>query len=210
MLIHCPYCLARVDAAVEGPIRRWDSESECSRISLLRCPACARAVVARDEVIQSGQFDEPDVWSDPVRMWPEPDTDIPASIPALIRTSLAEANLCLRGGAFTGSVLMTGRALEAMCHHFETKSPTLTQGLKELLDRDIIDKRLFQWSEALRVSRNLAAHATDEHFAHDDAEDLFNFATAICDYVFVLNEKFALFMKRKQPKKNPPPAEPKQ
>ena len=44
----------------------------------------------------------------------------------------------------------------------------------------------------------------NERFTHDDAEDLFNFATAICDYVFVLNEKFRLFMKRKEAKKNPP------
>ena len=38
--------------------------------------------------------------------------------------------------------------------------------------------------------------------SHDDAEDLFNFATAICDYVFVLNEKFAQFMQRKQARKS--------
>ena len=66
------------------------------------------------------------------------------------------------------------------------------------MEREIIDKRLFQWSEALRLNRNLAAHASGEQFAHDDAEDIFNFATAICDYVFVLNEKFAEFMKRRE------------
>ena len=102
-------------------------------------------------------------------------------------------------------MVMTGRALEAMCRHFQTKSRTLAHGLKELLDREIIDKRLFQWSEELRVHRNLAAHATDEQLSHDDAEDLYNFATAICDYVFVLNEKFDLFMKRKEDKKKPIP-----
>ncbi len=84
----------------------------------------------------------------------------------------------------------------------------MAQGLKELLDMEIIDKRLFQWSEELRFHRNLAAHASGEQFTHDDAEDLFNFATAICDYVFVLNEKFSLFMKRKEAKKSPP-VEPK-
>jgi hypothetical protein len=86
---------------------------------------------------------------------------------------------------------------------FQTKNKTLAHGLKELLEREIIDKRLFQCSEELRVHRNLAAHASGESFSHDDAEDLFNFATAICDYVFVLNEKFARFMERKQAKKKP-------
>jgi len=155
-------------------------------------------------LVQLGHFEEPDTWSARTRVWPEPDSDIPASIPSLIRSSLVEANLCLRTGAFTASVVMTGRALEAMCRHFETKSKIMAQGLKELLDREIIDKRLFQWSEALRLHRNLAAHPTGEHFTHDNAEDLFNFATAICDYVFVLNEKFALFMKRKEANKTTP------
>ena len=79
----------------------------------------------------------------------------------------------------------------------------LFHGLKELLDREVIDKRLFRWSEELRLHRNLAAHATDEQFSHDDAEDLFAFATAICDYIFVLKDKFDSFMERKEAKKRP-------
>ena len=131
MLIHCPYCIARVNASVEGVVVAHASETECYRVSLLECPACHRAVVAQDERVEIGEIDEPDVWSAPVRMWPEPDSDISVSIPAIVRMSLVEANLCLRAGAFTGSVVMTGRALEAMCHHFQTKSRTMAQGLKE-------------------------------------------------------------------------------
>ncbi len=193
MLIHCSYCLARVNGVHHGHIVEHLSESERTRVQLLQCPACFRALIARDEFLQEGQFDEPDTWSPATRVWPEPDSDIPPTIPAIVRTSLVEANLCLRAGAFTASVVMTGRALEAMCHHFQTKKPMLALGLKELLGREIIDKRLFQWSEELRFNRNLAAHASGEQFSHDEAEDLFNFATAICDYVFVLNEKFSAF-----------------
>ena len=198
MLIHCPHCIARVNAEVKGAVQRCESESELTRISLSECPACGRAIVGQDELLQSGGYGDPNIWSVAIRVWPQPDIDVPVSIPALIRASLVEANLCLRAGAFTASVAMTGRALEAMCHHFQTKGRTLAQRVKELLDREIIDKRLFQWSEALRLHRNLAAHASGEQFVHDDAEDLFNFATAICDYVFVLNEKFAQFMKRRE------------
>jgi hypothetical protein len=203
MLIHCYYCLARVDAETVGATYGAESESERYRVSLLKCPSCHQPLVARDELVEDGQFGEPDVWSAPVRVWPSPESDLPPSIPSLIRASLIEANLSRRAGAFTASVVMTGRALEAMCRHFETKSKVFAHGLKELLDREIIDKRLFRWSEELRVHRNLAAHATDEQFSHDDAEDLFTFATAICDYVFVLKEKFDSFMERKEAKKRP-------
>ncbi len=206
MLMGCTHCRARVNATKRGEVKTYVSASECIRVSLLECPVCAHAVVAQNELVQEGQFDEPDRWSATARVWPEPDTDIPASIPSSTRISLIEANLCLRAGAFTASVVMIGRALEARCHHFGAgvRHKTMAQGLKELLDREIIDKRLFEWSEALRIHRNLAAYASGEQFSHEDAEDLFNFATAICDYVFVLNEKFALFMKRNEERKTSP------
>jgi hypothetical protein len=119
------------------------------------------------------------------------------SIPAKIRDSLEEADKCIRSGAFTAAVAMTGRALEAMCRHFGTKSDVLAGGLKELLDREIIDKRLFQWGDELRINRNLAAHATGERFHGWHAGSLFTFALAICNYVFVLNEQFAEFLEHK-------------
>ena len=55
----------------------------------------------------------------------------------------------------------------------------------------------------LKDNRNLAAPASDQVFDRHDAEDLFNFAAAICEYVFVLSEKFAEFKKRQGGKKNP-------
>ena len=199
-LIDCPYCHARATGEVCGNAYQEDSESERSRFLLLRCPTCGNLLVAREEFLQRGELEEPDVWSDAERIWPLPAFDVAGCVPELIRNSLEEADRCLRAGAFTASVVMTGRALEALCRHYQTKSQNLGQGLKELLDKEIIDKRLFEWGEALRVHRNLAAHATGEKFSHDEVRDLFQFAVAICDYVFVLTEKFQQFMKRKQQK----------
>jgi hypothetical protein len=48
----------------------------------------------------------------------------------------------------------------------------------------------------LRKHRNLAAHATGANFNLIDAKDLYDFATAICEYVFVLTAKFEAFKKR--------------
>ena len=64
-------------------------------------------------------------------------------------------------------------------------------------ENKIIDERLYEWSKELHLNRNLAAHASSEEFGKDDAEDLFNFASAICDYVFVLTEKFDRFKARR-------------
>jgi len=42
----------------------------------------------------------------------------------------------------------------------------------------------------------LGAHASDHKVAKEDARDLLDFSSAICEYVFVLNEKFERFKKR--------------
>ena len=91
---------------------------------------------------------------------------------------------------------MSGRALEGVCRHFQTKIQYLSGGLKELRDRGIIDSRLFEWSEALRKHRNMAAHATEEKATKANAEDLLNFVESISQYVFVLSARFEEFQKR--------------
>ena len=57
----------------------------------------------------------------------------------------------------------------------------------------------------LHEHRNLAAHASERTFSREDAEDLYEFVNAICDYLFVLQDRYERFMKRKkdaQPKLN--------
>lgn len=44
---------------------------------------------------------------------------------------------------------------------------------------------------------NIGAHATGEKVSQQDARDLLDFTNAICDYIFVLTEKFQAFMKRR-------------
>jgi len=58
---------------------------------------------------------------------------------------------------------------------------------------------LLQWAEALRLHGNIAAHPDPVTITKDDAADLFDFALAICQYVFVLGEKFRKFRERTDP-----------
>jgi hypothetical protein len=146
-------------------------------------------------------------WSDLERVWPRPHANVSSSIPPKIADSLSEAQKCLAATAYTASVAMTGRALEAIGRHFHTNGKAdrlmLAAGLDELHNKEIIDKRLYEWGKALHENRNLAAHASDRIFDRHDAQDLLNFAIAICEYVFVLSEKFAEFQKRQAVKKTP-------
>jgi hypothetical protein len=136
-------------------------------------------------------------WSPLNRLWPEQEGHVDWDIPPIARNSLIEARLCYKAKAYAASVVMSGRTLEGVCKYHATKNENLALGLKELKEKGIIDDRLFKWGEELRKHRNIGAHATDEKISKEDARDLLDFVNAICEYVFVLTEKFNKFMGRK-------------
>jgi hypothetical protein len=193
VVIDCPHCAELVQAAAARP---WLDHQYEYRISILQCPKCYSPLVAYQDFLGPQGPHGIEEYGATQRLWPSPEVTLSMLIPELIRASLAEARKCLSCGTHTASVAMTGRAVEAMCHHFKTKKTTLFEGLKELKDRDIIDRRLYTWADELRQHRNLAAHASGAQFTREDAQDIFDFAVAICDYVFVLNKKFEEFTKR--------------
>jgi hypothetical protein len=141
------------------------------------------------------------MWSEVKRMWPNPESGLDASIPKTVRVSLEEACSCLSAGTYTASVVMSGRALEAVTRYFHLGEKAnrlmLAKGLDELHENKKIDERLYLWGKELHEHRNLAAHASDKTFSREDAEDLYEFVTAICEYLFVLQDRYDRFMKRK-------------
>jgi hypothetical protein len=55
----------------------------------------------------------------------------------------------------------------------------LGQGIRALREQNVIDGRLFDWSQQLQAFRNLAAHPEDIAISREDAEDLQTFVYAI-------------------------------
>ena len=190
MLVECNKCEAVVDAIVLREHESYDPDDYPSPFTafFLECPKCKGPLLA-------GQYAHDDTAPD--RIWPSPRKYFSEYIPDSVRTSLEEAEKCFQVGAFLACAVMSGRSLEGICRHFKTKSQYLGGGLQELKDRGIIDARIFEWSEALKTTRNAAAHATDETVSKQDARDLLDFVTAIGEYVFVLTERFESFQKRR-------------
>lgn len=196
MIIECPNCESKVDAVQKGEVGSSDDDyGPPTKIVLVECPICKSPILGDSDMIQVGR-DEWD-WSDLTRVWPSPDNNIDREIPDIARNSLIEAQMCYKAKAYSACAVMSGRAIEGVCIHHSTKNKTtLAAGLKELKDLGAIDKRLFDWGEELRKHRNIGAHASDEKISREDAKDLLDFATTICEYVFVLNAKFLRFQER--------------
>jgi len=224
MILECPYCEVNVEATVVNDVHFHLPEFEGNpplpddrlerlveiqkrlglpdgvateyRVTLVQCPKCKIPMLASEVYVEG---EDPPEQSYPERVWPSPQRWL--DFPGEIRASLVEAQACLKCGAYRASVVMTGRALEAVAKHFDTEGETgklmLGRGLDQLHKSAVIDHRLYEWGKELQQNRNLAAHATNAVFDRQDAVDLLDFGIAICEYVFVLTERFDGFKKRR-------------
>ena len=68
-------------------------------------------------------------------------------------------------------------------------------------DQGIIESRLFEWADTLRISGNEAAHDLDVTVASDDARDIMEFTKALLEYVFSFKDKYEQYKKRQEKKK---------
>ncbi|MBF6058591.1 DUF4145 domain-containing protein [Thiomicrorhabdus heinhorstiae] len=197
MVVYCPACEALVQTEKLSSHEKFNVDYDFApmRYSLLKCTACNEIQLVEQYLVGYEPENE-DHWSSAKRNWPLPELELPLHVPAVTKKSIEEAERCLRAKAFTACTVMTGRALEGICRHYATSSRYLGAGIKELKEQGVIDEKLFEWSEALHLHRNIAAHADERTITEEDARDLMDFTIAICEYIFVLSEKFKDFKAR--------------
>lgn len=215
-IIDCPDCRAKVAALQFNFAERFTSDSASQpcgkRVYTGECPRCSLIVVGESNLIEFENIDvDEDRWSDIVRVYPRPAKTFSSwRIPKVIIDSLSEADKSMQAGANIAACAMLGRALEALCRHTLAPSPNaqaetekkpqkeimLGEGIKKMHEAKIIDNRLYDWSQQLHISRNLAAHPEDITISRTDAEDLQSFVNAIVEYVYDLTDRYEDFKER--------------
>lgn len=195
-IIACPYCEARMQANVLAereypPGDDWEPH----KYVFAECSVCKQVLVGYSEWGMVTPEDEG--WTPLSRQWPEPEQQLHANISRPVRISLREAKRCFEAKAYMACAVMCGRAIEGICKE-KTSEKTLAKGLKQLKDGKVIDSKLYEWGQALRNERNIGAHAGDESISAQDAHDVLDFAIAISEYVYVLDEKYQEYKERKK------------
>jgi hypothetical protein len=144
-----------------------------------------------------GNMAEGDVWDKPFLVFPSPDLQANPRAPQPIRRAFEEACGCYRAQAYTASAIMCRKALEGICVEHDVKERNLALSLKKMKDTGLIDDRLFEWSDALRLAGNEAAHGVETNIESADAKDIIEFTNAIIDYMFSFRDRFDQFKKRR-------------
>lgn len=192
MIVECEKCRARVDA-VNLASYPYDPPGEApANIYFLRCPQCMSPILAM------GPWDpEPD--DVPIRMFPPTESRLDRSLPSPIRSSFDEALSCYQAKAYTAAAIMCRKTLQGICVEHEVLSNNLAQALREMKDKGLIESRLFEWADELRLSGNQAAHDVKSSMSPADARDILDFTRALLEYVFTFRDKFDQFRQRRRP-----------
>jgi len=223
-IIDCPWCKAKVAAIEKGRAANNGTDPEVgepfgNKLYLGSCPSCGSLLAGESRQVDFEGFNaHEDRWTDVVRVYPKPPkTFLSCRIPRVVKDSLAEADRSLQANANIAACVMLGRALEAVCiDNIEADSTTsgpsgagpapkkkvmLAEGIKKLRQKNVIDDRLYDWSQQLHAFRNLAAHPEDISISREDAEDLQTFVYAIIEYIYDLTDRYNEFKSRVEAQK---------
>ncbi|MFG1605685.1 DUF4145 domain-containing protein [Actinoplanes sp. NPDC049265] len=137
-------------------------------------------------------------WDDePYRLWPPQQRSLNTAIPDGLRATHSEARVCFDAKAYRAAVVMVRRALEGVCVDHGVRERDLSRSLTTLNEQGMIEGRLLEWAQGLRVLGNAGAHYSDSSVGRQDAEDALDLCEALLDYVYVFSNKFEKFKERR-------------
>jgi hypothetical protein len=191
MLVECQACEAIVDGEVVASYEAYEEASDMTgKYTFLKCPRCARPFILL-------QVEEGVGWDAPMRIYPPIEMGMSLAIPSPISSAYYEARNCFRAKCYTATAIMCRKTLEGIAEEHKITARNLASALKEMRDKGIIESRLYEWADALRISGNEAAHGVNVSISQQDAKDILEFTNALLEYVFTFQDRFEQFKKRR-------------
>jgi len=197
MVVKCQECRAFVEADEIGNYEYPRTEKRTSgRVVLLKCKRCDSPIlVSQDNV---GNMAEGDMWDEPICLYPSGEFRVNRNAPTAIQRAYEEAIASFGARAYTAAAIMSRKTLEGICLEHGVKAGPLVKSLKKMKDNGVLDDRLYEWSDALRMAGNEAAHDPAVVVSGEDAKDILDFTNAVIDYLYSFRSKFDQFKKRRQ------------
>ncbi len=189
---YCDYCEDST-AFSHIAIHMVNEEPPCE-YTFCKCSKCERPAVFLREDVGEG-FEADSFW----RMFPKQERHIGFALPTVVRGSYDEAVKCEEAKAWTATAAMVGRALEAVCRDYDPTTKTIHEGLKRMLTNGAISQEISDWANALRVIRNVAAHATTASVSRQDAVEALDFLQSILEILYDLRPRFMKMKARHGP-----------
>lgn len=131
-------------------------------------------------------------------LYPRSTEPLAPDIPTLIRRPHQAATSCFETANYEPCVIMCRKTLEAVCQILGETRGKLQERLRHLRDAGVVEERLCNWADELRIVGNDAAHDLLLSISKEDARDCLDFVNMILMYVFTLDKKFQEFKNRRR------------
>jgi len=200
--LDCPVCSAVVGAPVLGSYAYLEEGPDVpTRFLFARCPNCDRPMVAVQE--NWGDWNNDHHFDKPRRYLPA-NSRLGATVPRAVVAAFNEAGRCYGAQAYAAATIMARKAIESLVKEHKIRRANLASGLRAMKDQGLIEARLFEWADSLRLVGNAAAHEPLEGITKEDARDTLDFTAALIEYVFTYRDRFEEFKARRAGKKLKP------
>ena len=194
----CPSCNVHVEARVlaqhhvERDVIREDRWDPIDRVytedvyTFASCIRCASPLLLREShyVVEG----DPIPQGDACLVYPT-DTALPEAVPNVVARPFSEAHQAYKVKLYDSCAVMCRKTLEAACGEYGESQGRLAIRLDRLLQRGVIDKAMFEWTQELRLSGNKGSHADPESVTETEAKDMLEFARAVLLYAFELPKR---------------------
>ncbi|MBC2726108.1 DUF4145 domain-containing protein [Desulfosporosinus sp.] len=193
MVSYCTYCKEhRIFKVIKEHIVGPNDDHPPFEFTFAYCEHCESPSLFIREDFGAG-FD----WDDYYRIYPQNERNLMFEVPDMVKQSYDDAVSCVNAKIWTAAVVMVGRALEAVCKDAFPDSKNIYHGLKQMKDNGLISEELLEWSNELRVLRNMGAHATTGKITAEDANEALDFLQAILEIFYHLRPKFERMKERR-------------
>lgn len=190
LVMHCHFC-EQSRSFVVLSVHELQDEGLPEEYTFARCSECNRPSVLYRE--DTGDGFENDSY---YRLYPPQARHLGFELPGIVRDSYEEAVRCEAARTSTACVVMIGRTSAAVCKEFDSSARNIHKGLESMYKRGLISEEILNWSNELRVLRNLGAHASNQRIDRSDAQGALDFLQAILEILYDLRPKFEKFRAR--------------
>lgn len=92
---------------------------------------------------------------------------------------------------------MCRKVIEGIAQLNDCKEDNLKKSIDKLHTKKIIDNKLKEWANELRLAGNDAAHDINISLKKFDANDIIEFTKSFIEYIYLLETRFQRFKKRR-------------
>lgn len=190
-VFHCKSC----ETTVMGEIEATARVGPARLLDLVKCPRCSDVVLLQYDAFDAACGDD-GLWLGGEILWPA-QAKLGDAVPESLRLTFADADECLAKGLYTPSVVMCRKVVEGICVEKGETKGNLAGRLANLVVRKVVDPRLAEWANELRLAGNEAAHDLDTRATKRDAKDAVEFTRALLEYMYTFEARFEKFKLRR-------------